>query len=72
DILIRDTGMPPEFVRTRAETEALLGVYGYDLGEVARVLTEFTTESPARGIGGLAAQLFIPDDLAHLRARLDR
>ncbi|MFE5479728.1 hypothetical protein ACFQ9R_28765 [Nocardia sp. NPDC056541] len=72
DILIRDTGMPPEFVRTRAETEALLVLYGHDPCEVARQLTEFTDEPPRHATDDLAASLFTPDDLAQLRARLDR
>ncbi|GGN65985.1 TniQ family protein [Nocardia rhizosphaerihabitans] len=72
DILIRDTGMPPDFVRTRAETETLLILHGHDPGEITRVLTEFSAESPSHRISGPAADLFVPDDLARLRARLDR
>lgn len=72
DILIRDTGMPPEFVRTRAETEALLILYGHERGEVAAAITELGAESPPYGVDGVAAELFIPEDLARLRARLDR
>ncbi|MFD4460311.1 hypothetical protein [Nocardia sp. NPDC058480] len=64
--------MPPEFVRTRAETEALLVLYGHDPCEVARQLTEFTDEPPRHATDDLAASLFTPDDLAQLRARLDR
>ncbi|MEV0688349.1 hypothetical protein AB0I35_31270 [Nocardia sp. NPDC050378] len=62
DILIRDTGMPPDFVRTRAETEALLILRGHARGEIARVLAEF-----APRLSGPAANLFVPEDLARLR-----
>ncbi len=72
DILIRDTGMPPEFVRTRTETEALLILHGYEPGEVARALAELCAESPSRGTDGQRTNLFVPDDLARLRSRLDR
>ncbi|MGW4719477.1 TniQ family protein [Nocardia sp. NPDC004260] len=71
DVLIRDAGMPPDFVRTRAETEAMLILYGHDPGEIARAITEFSDESPLRAAEGPAAELFTPEDLAQLRARLE-
>jgi hypothetical protein len=72
DILIRDTGMPPEFVRTRTEPEALLILHGHEPGEVARALAELCVESPSCGTDGQRTNLFVPDDLARLRSRLDR
>ncbi|MEV0075602.1 TniQ family protein [Nocardia neocaledoniensis] len=72
DILIRDTGMPPEFVRTRAETQALLILYGHDPGEIAAALTELGAQARSHGVDGAAAELFVPEDLARLRARLDQ
>lgn len=71
DILIRDTGMPPDFVRTRVEVEALLILHGHDPGEIDRQLTEFNAEAPLRGQDRLAVHLFTPDDLAQLQARLE-
>ncbi|MEV0688492.1 hypothetical protein AB0I35_32015 [Nocardia sp. NPDC050378] len=71
DILIRDTGMPPDYVRTRAETEALLILHGHP-SEIGRVLAEFAAEFAQRGVSGPAADLFGPEDFARLRARLDR
>ncbi|MFF0532934.1 hypothetical protein ACFYT3_31760 [Nocardia amikacinitolerans] len=70
-MLIRDAGTPPDFVRTRAETEAMLILYGHDPGEIARAMTEFSDESPLRAADSPAAELFTPEDLAQLRGRLE-
>jgi hypothetical protein len=67
-MLIRTVGMPPEFVRTRADTEAVLALYGHHHDEIATVLTEYAEEA---GIRDTAAELFTPDDLVQLRARLE-
>ncbi|WP_327116233.1 TniQ family protein [Nocardia sp. NBC_01730] len=71
-MLIRTSGIPPDFVRTRAETEALLALHGYEPDEIARVLTEFAQQAALSGPHGPAADLFIPEDLVQLRARLEQ
>ncbi|WP_067470324.1 hypothetical protein [Nocardia amamiensis] len=68
EMLIRTVGMPPGFVRTRAETEAVLTLYGHHRDEVAAVLTEYAQEA---GLRDTAAELYTPDDVTQLRARLD-
>ncbi|MBF6278435.1 MULTISPECIES: hypothetical protein [Nocardia] len=72
ELLIRKWDVPPHFLRTRTETEALLAELGHEPSEIARVLTEFAEEAPRRGVAhGVAADLFTPDDLWQLRARLE-
>ncbi|MTE16917.1 TniQ family protein [Nocardia aurantiaca] len=68
--LLIATGMPPHFVQTRTEIERLLALYGYESAEIDSALTDFTRER--RGLHGPAAQLFSPDDLVQLCARLNR
>ncbi len=68
ELLIRKSGMPPHFVHTRTEVERLLVFYGHEPEQISAVLDEFTRET--RRFAGPAANLFIPDDLAQLRARL--
>ncbi|MFD6357038.1 hypothetical protein ACFXPR_18140 [Nocardia tengchongensis] len=60
--------MPPHSVQTRAEIERMLALDGYACAEIDSAITDFTQER--RGLHGPAAQLFIPDDVAQLRARL--
>ncbi|GAB2451998.1 TniQ family protein [Nocardia tengchongensis] len=72
ELFIRKWGVPAHFLRTRAETESLLTDMGHEPGEIARVLTEYAEEAPRRGVSRcVTADLFTPDDLGQLRARLE-